>query len=857
MSTIEDPRRPSRRLRRRLWLARLALTWESLWPAAWPVIGIVGLFLGVALLDVLPLLPPWLHALILAAFVTAFGVALWRGLSRFELADEVQARRRIERDSGLAHRPLGVLEDNLAGSPRDAVARALWAEHRRRMAAAIARLRIAPPSPGMAAKDPWGLRAAVLLLLVVAVAGARWDAPTRIARALTPPVSALAAENIVAQLWLTPPQHTGLPPIFLDWPATQQQPETLRVPAGTAVLALLHGTEDSGALRIGGQSAEFKRLGDGSQRVEAKIDSGDSLAVAAGGRPLARWPLAVLQDAVPSIAFTRAPRGDEAGRLRLDYEMSDDYGVAKAWATVRRLDQPQAEPLVLELPLAGPRRNQAKLGSRHDLTPHPWAGLPVSITPTAQDALGQTGSGEALNTVLPEREFTHPVARAIIAERRKLTPDGALSGQVIAGLDTISARPDAFNQDLVVFLALRSARARLYHAPTPDNIATARDMLWNTALRLEEGDKGVAERALAEAAERLEKALAEGAPQDEIDRLMNELQQAMQQYLQALAEQAQREGRQAQPLDPNAETITPQELGQMMERMREMARLGSRDAAQQMLSELRNMLENLRAGMAGGRPDPAMQQAQQAISELGKIAKRQRELMDQSFRQAQEMQQAMRGQQGEPGQQQDMQGQQGMQGMQGQQGMQGMQGQQGRQGMQGQQGRQQGRQGQQGQQGPAGGAQAQEALRRQLGELMRQLGESMGDIPPGLGGAEQSMRDATGQLQQGQPGGAAEAQGQALQQLQEGAQAAMQALSQQMQQGDQGWAGMQNGGGMRRDPLGRRMPNPLGDDGSVHVPDEAELHRAREVLDELRRRAGQPQRPPQERDYLHRLLRQF
>ena len=37
----------------------------------------------------------------------------------------------------------------------------------------------------------------------------------------------------------------------------------------------------------------------------------------------------------------------------------------------------------------------------------------------------------------------------------------------------------------------------------------------------------------------------------------------------------------------------------------------------------------------------------------------------------------------------------------------------------------------------------------------------------------------------------------------------------------------------------------------------AELQRAREIMDELRRRAGERQRPKFERDYIDRLLRRF
>jgi hypothetical protein len=64
--------------------------------------------------------------------------------------------------------------------------------------------------------------------------------------------------------------------------------------------------------------------------------------------------------------------------------------------------------------------------------------------------------------------------------------------------------------------------------------------------------------------------------------------------------------------------------------------------------------------------------------------------------------------------------------------------------------------------------------------------------------------------------------------------------------------GRQPGG---RDPLGR-AGSPLGDSG-VKIPGPDELARAREILQELRRRSAQMNRPQQERDYLDRLLKAF
>jgi hypothetical protein len=61
-----------------------------------------------------------------------------------------------------------------------------------------------------------------------------------------------------------------------------------------------------------------------------------------------------------------------------------------------------------------------------------------------------------------------------------------------------------------------------------------------------------------------------------------------------------------------------------------------------------------------------------------------------------------------------------------------------------------------------------------------------------------------------------------------------------------------------RDPLGRPQRAQGPDAGtSVKVPKEIEMQRAREILEELRRRSAEQTRPPVELDYLDRLLKRF
>jgi anti-anti-sigma regulatory factor len=49
----------------------------------------------------------------------------------------------------------------------------------------------------------------------------------------------------------------------------------------------------------------------------------------------------------------------------------------------------------------------------------------------------------------------------------------------------------------------------------------------------------------------------------------------------------------------------------------------------------------------------------------------------------------------------------------------------------------------------------------------------------------------------------------------------------------------------------------FGDDFSVKIPGEIDVQRVRRILEELRRRLADPQRPQIELDYIERLLKDY
>ncbi len=804
--------------RLRLLAARLAIAWERLWPLLWPPVGVLGLFLALALSDVLPALPGLAHAGALTALVAAF---LWfcvRALRRFRWPGEEAARRRLELASGLQHRPLETLRDRLPAAIVDPGAIALWRLHQRRVAEQIRRLKVGRPRAGLLTVDPYALRAPLMLGLALALIAGWGEMGPRLARAVQPELALTGpATPPSLVLWVTPPAYTALAPLTLDPGATAEEP--ILIPVNSVLLAQVEGGRAVPVLEIAETEQPFAETAQKVYKLETRLTQGDRLAVLQGGEPLGAWPVRIVPDEEPEISLAEDPSATARGTLKLSYRAADDYGIAEAQVEIERadglpgLDGERGLSLELPLPALNPRMVEAV--SYQDLTPHPWAGLPVKLRLTAADGAKQTGASPWIETVLPERPFQHPVARAIIAERKRLVSDPGNRLQIVRALGAINGRHELFGSDPVTILALRMAQHRLIDDPAPQAVAEVVGLLWDTALGIEEGEAAIAERDLRAAQEALQEALARDAPDEEIERLMDELERALDRFLQAMAERMRermQEGAEMRPMAPDQRMIRPEELKDLLDRAREMARSGAREAAKDMLAQLQEMLENLQAGMMAPQSEGA-DQAMQMMNELNEMMRMQQQLLDRSFRRAQEGEQ----QPGQPGEKAEGQQQQN-----------------------------------------EIDAAAQEALRRRLGDLMRQLGEMSGGIPRPMGEAERAMLGAVQSLDQGQPGPASDAQGDALDALQRSARAMAEQFQQQFGrmpgQGEQGLDRFGN----RRDPFGRTRPQGRFEDtGDVEIPDTSDVQRAREILDELRRRAGERTRPAPERDYIDRLLRRF
>jgi uncharacterized protein (TIGR02302 family) len=388
---------------------------------------------------------------------------------------------------------------------------------------------------------------------------------------------------------------------------------------------------------------------------------------------------------------------------------------------------------------------------------------------------------------------------------------------------------------------MRTVYEQISRAKSDEELKEVIGNLWALATTIEDGNISDVERALRAAQEALRQALERGATDEEIKKLTDQLRAALDNFMRQLAEQLKNNPQQlARPLDPNTRVMRQDDLRNMIDRMERLSRSGDKDAAKQLLDQLQQMLENLQMAQPGQGGDDM----EQALNELGDVIRKQQQLRDRTFKEGQDSRRSQRGQRGDQNRNQQGMGdlQQDQQALRDR--LQSLLDQLGKQGMR--------QRGQQGQEGEHGGQQGQQGQQGQGGD-----GDPLGD-------ADNAMGDAGNQLGDGNADGAVGSQGRALEALRRGAQN----LAQQLQNGqgdgnpnDYGPSnrvGRQQNSGPNADPLGRPLRGrEFSDDLSVKIPGEIDVQRVRRILEELRRRFSDPQRPQLELDYLERLLKDY
>ena len=826
-------------------LTQLGMLAERAVRAFWPVGSIVLLTLSMAMLglqDHLSVPGFACVALAISGAVIASGIFAFR---RWHWPSRNAAQMRL--DDSLPGGPIQTLLDRPVIGGDDTASAALWRAHLGRAITALHRARPVAGDLGLASRDPYALRYCALLAFMMALLfGSVWRVGS-VRDVISEPALALAS-GPVWEGWVEPPAYTRLPALYLN----ELENDILQVPRDSLVTMRFYGELGALSLQQTVSGTAVAAMQETSSVEEFSVaTSGQIVINGEGGRS---WTVQMTDDAPPSIALTEAPDVTALGVMSLPYHAQDDYGVTGGHAVItldwdkldrrfgRRVD-PEPRPeidLDLTVPITGDRRDFSDVVIQ-DFSQHPWSNLPVLITATVTDLMDQQGVAPPFEMRLPGRRFFDPLAAAVIELRLDLLWSARNAARVAVVMRAISHRPEDLFRSEAAYLRLRMLLHRIERLPMDkdralspaerDDIAQG---LWALALLIEEGDLADALARLRRAEDRLSEAMKNGASDAEIAELMQEFREASEAYMRQLSrQQAQDAPPQASPSDDNL-SLDQNDLQRMMDRVQELMEQGRMAEAQQALEQLREMMENMRVteGQGKGQGQGRQSQGQQSLDGLSNTLRDQQGLSDDAFRDLQQQTDPQNPSEPEPGQP----------------------------------GAGASRQGEQPQFDPNGAAQTlaerQRALRREL-QRQRQ------DLPPGQGAGDQSTREALERADEAMEGAeealrsndlaeAINQQSKALDALRNGVKALSDAVN-DVNPG-QGEPGQQSGqaSGQGSDPLGRQPGSSgMSETGDSMLNDEDVYRRARDLLDEIRRRSGEGARSDIEREYLERLLDRF
>ena len=785
------------------------LTFERLWPRVITCVLVLLMLLSLTWFGVFNYLSYWPHVIVLWALLfIAIGSLLF--ISGFHFPSRHDIDRRIEQASGLKNRPLETLYDKPVNDDNNAFAKALWAEHQRRMAGELQNLKTGVPETGMTRSDPLALRALVVLFTVTAFAYSSGTSGGRIADLFdfSRPVN---LSRMRVDAWVTPPAYTGKAPLYL----TENNLQGAKIPEGSKVTIRLVDGGDATLKLHDKQTGKTENIGALEEHDTTKTNSRTFETILLSSSELTlktrhyekNWNFDVVVDRAPTIRLTKEPGRILNGSLELNYALDDDYGVEKAYVEITPTSSVKETGLPLyeapDIKLLIPRGGKGDARTVQDVSIHPWAGSEVRLTLVAEDGAGHQGRSETRTMTLPQRNFGNPLARAVVEQRRLLALNTLSRNRVLDMLSALTLRPEETINNYTHYLALRSIWTRLHLAESDEDLKNVADFMWQTAIGIEGDNVNQAEKNLKAAEAALRDALRNGASPEEIERLTEALRQAMNDYIAALAEQQQNDGLGQKPSE-KAQNLSPDELAEKLKQLEDTAKLGNHTAAEQLLNELEQLMDNLQVSRGGsGEEGSQTSEMQKQLDKLGDLMRKQQETLNDTHKLEDERE---RGEKTPEEYRKDL-----------------------------------------------------DDLKKRQDELQQELKKFDKDLTDkglksgqGLKDAENKM-DKSGQaLQQGDAGGSADQQSKALDAMRDGASKLMKEMQEAMKKnGNDG----KNGDGLSKDPLGRKLGSAGHQTEKNGIPQESDMQRARRILDEIRKKLGQSALPDSEKEYLERLLK--
>jgi hypothetical protein len=567
-------------------------------------------------------LPAALASLLAGGVLACAAWLFFRAINSFTPIDTREAQHRIEQAAGVSElAPLTSTGDRVASGDK-----ALWDWHNNKLAQAATAL-TKPTNPTLHVQD--GLR---LLALCLATAICVWQ-PVAAARALAFDLSPLVGDgDLVLDVWAQPPEYTGLPVIRLS-----RDTPNIALPEGSVINARMDGATGAPKLRVPGDTVTMARERGQAWLGKATFTANGEIKLDRLGTR-ARWSATVVQDKPPVLIADEPIKIDPKGRLDVAFSARDDYGVASAALRVRAVRPLESlgNKAIFEsvVPLEGEPDEDGARRVFVDVSDHVLTGLSVDVALVVRDGKGQEAVGPVTRLNLPVVAWKSTLGRALQEQRLSIlrenrpyryqplafaklfdagaevpikldlseplrgAPEGIARAEQLLSATLGSIRQAGMSD--VGMMGLQFARERLALARSPEEAHEVAPLLWQLAMQAEVADQSPAQQRLAAAKQALEQALKNGASEEEVASLSQELREAVGQRLEELAQQGGSGEGQGEGQSGGGDVVSSDDIDKMLRELERSGGSGARQDALDQLDKLAELMEKLQSGGQGG-----------------------------------------------------------------------------------------------------------------------------------------------------------------------------------------------------------------------------------------------------------------
>ena len=631
--------------RRLLRFSQIRLYLTNLVIETWPVLTLPLFYAGLSFFNVFNYMPWWLHSIVLLSFFILMLYFLRGSIKKLRWPDIRTVMRQMEVSAHVPHRPLNNLTDKLSPATRGQNQIKLWRIHLLRAKQQLQQIRLLRPERNLKQKDPYRLGFIAVAIFALGFLMAGHERSARLSHALTMPrdiasyLPSYTPHPVHFAAWLTPPEFAqqdtrhlfngNLPPGKLSGTYTVPQDSTLSLHVSNlrgfmTPQFYANGEKQEPVYNDKGHySLDLTFAGEGTHNVEIRYIFRTRIA----------YSVSSVADAPPEIVLNEEIRVNDRQEIEWSYQAKDDYGIAALdmyitpGADLRQklatapLTHKEKQSFNFSIPVPNDPAPRTLSETRTtDMTESPFAGYSVVINMVAEDTQGQIGESNPVETVLPVRNFEHPVAQKLVEIRDTLawSDNPAERLRIWTELRNIAANPEAYRHDTTIFLSLAVAHMtleRLVASPFSrtnrkteaewlERMRGVRDLLWKTALHIEDGNLAIAARDLQNVLQKMKEKLDRGEmTEEEFQELAMEFQETMMRYMQALSETLSQKMQERQQQDGEERREMSQEMmerltermdmGNMFQQWQDFSQGGSPEDLQNMIEQMQNFIDQM------------------------------------------------------------------------------------------------------------------------------------------------------------------------------------------------------------------------------------------------------------------------